>query len=461
MHESLFYRSPPNTVTITPVPLLHDDAGMNGHHAMDGARHEMGTGLLTDLYELTMAQGYLEHNKTGTAVFSLFARKLPQERNFLVCCGLASVADDVRAVRFSGEDLDYLAGLEKFSDDFLDYLRNYRFEGDLYAVPEGRIVFQNEPLIQIEGSLPDVQILETLVLNHYHYQTLVASKAARIAAVSRGKDLVDFGFRRSHTPEGGIFAARAAYIAGFAGTSNVEAGRRYGLPVFGTMAHSYVQVFPSEEDAFRAYVKTFPENAMFLIDTFDTIACARKVVQLAHEGIPFTGVRIDSGDIMGQVRAVRKIFDEGGLHHVRIFVSGGVDEYDIDAWLGAGTPIDAFGVGTKFITSGDIPYLDMAYKLVEYEGRPTFKTSPGKVTFPCKRQVLRFYTDGMMHHDEVVRMGQVENAAPLVERVMSAGSLEKPLPDLSFIREQLARDLAALPERFKKLTKEQYDVVVR
>ncbi len=420
----------------------------------------MGTALLTDLYELTMAQSFLEHDRTGNAVFSIFARSLPPERNFLVAGGLETLIHRLESFRFSGEELAYLDQQHIFSNDFISWLRDYRFRGTLSAIPEGSVVFQNEPLVQIEGSLPEVQLLETLALNCIHFETMVASKAARIIAVSRGKSVVDFGFRRAHTPEAGIAAARAAAIAGFAGTSNLEAGMRYGIPVVGTMAHSFVMLFATEEEAFRAYRSTFPDRCLFLIDTYDTIACAEKIVRLAREGVPVTGIRIDSGDIADLAVRVRGVLDRAGLPHIRIFVSSNVDEYAIDRWLGGGIPIDSFGVGTHFITSSDAPFLDMVYKLVEYEGSPRFKTSPGKTTFPYKRQVVRHYHDGRMAYDEVVRMDGSRDEG-LVLPYLRDGRPVRALPSLEEVRRRCAQGIAALPEAFRSLTKQEYAVRVQ
>jgi nicotinate phosphoribosyltransferase len=420
----------------------------------------MGTALLTDLYELTMAQSSMEHGKTGTAVFSLFARTLPPERNFLVAGGLDVLIDQLERFRFSPEDIAYLAKQGIFSRDFLDWLGEYRFSGTLYAIPEGSIVFQNEPLVQIEGPLPEVQLLETLALNCIHFGTLSASKAARIVAVSQGRSIVDFGFRRSHMPDAGIAAARAAYIAGFSGTSNLEAGKRYGIPVIGTMAHSFVMLFATEEEAFRAYQSSFPDRGLFLIDTYDTLACTETVIRLAREGVPVMGIRIDSGDIAGLARSVRERFDRAGLPGIKIFVSSNVDEYSIDRWLAGGVPIDSFGVGTHFITSSDAPFLDMVYKLVEYEGSPRFKTSPGKTTFPYRRQVVRHYQDGVMDRDDVVRMeGHGDDG--LVRVYLRNGRLTEPLPPVEEIRARCRQELALLPEPFRTLEKQEYPVQVK
>jgi len=418
-------------------------------------------GLCTDLYELTMAQSYLENGKTGNAVFSLFVRKLPDNRNFLVSCGLETLIEYLERFRFTDRELNYLKSLGKFSDSFLDYLREYRFSSTLYAIPEGRVVFQNEPLIQIEGPLPEVQILETLVINVIHFQTLVASKAVRVFLVSGERSLVDFGFRRAHGLEAGIYAARASYIAGFEGTSNLEAGARWNIPVFGTVAHSYVMIFDREEEAFRAFARSFPKSSVFLLDTYDTIEAAEKTVRLAKEGVPVVAVRLDSGDIPVLARRVRSILDSAGLRDVRIIVSGGVDEYRIKEWLEDGVPIDAFGVGTKLVTSSDAPYLDMAYKLVEYEGKPKVKTSPGKATFPFKRQLFRQVAGGVMERDVVVRYGEKEGGEPLVEKVLEGGRLLKSLPTIREIRERLMDELKGLPPELRDLRKGEYEVIIK
>ncbi len=432
---------------------------MDTERTGSGREEHAGSALLTDLYELTMAQSFLEHKKTGTAVFSIFARSLPKERNFLIAGGLEELVRQLERFRFTDDDITWLRGLNQFSEDFLNYLSRYRFRGTLYAIPEGTVVFNNEPLVQIEGSLPDIQILETLALNCIHFGTLAASKAARIIAVSRGRDVVEFGFRRAHTTEAGIVAARAAWIAGFSGTSNLEAGRRFGIPVLGTMAHSYVMLFNREDEAFRAYQASFPDRCLFLIDTYDTLACADTIIRLAREGVPVIGIRIDSGDIPALAGTLRGRFDQAGYPAIRIFASGNVDEYNIDRWLSIEVPIDSFGVGTHFVTSSDAPYLDMVYKLVEYEGTPRYKTSPGKTTFPYKRQVVRHFHDGIMEYDEVIRMEGHESDG-LVRECLREGRLTRPLPSTTEIRRHCAGELECLPALFRTLNKQEYSVRV-
>jgi nicotinate phosphoribosyltransferase len=448
----MHFSSLPMNRSGTHLPVEKSTADQDGKQGKT-----MGTALLTDQYELTMAQSYREKGKTGTAVFSLFTRSLPPERNFLVAAGLETLIAKLEQFRFTTDDITYLETLGLFSRDFLTWLEQFRFSGNISAVPEGTILFANEPIVQIEGPLPEAQILETLALNCIHFETLVASKAARIAAVGRGKSIVDFGFRRSHTTEAGIAAARAAWIAGFNGTSNLEAGKRYGIPVVGTMAHSYVMLFDSEDAAFRAYQSSFPDRAICLIDTYDTLSCTDTIIRLAREGVPVPGVRVDSGDIGMLARDVRERLDAAGLPGIRIFVSNNVDEYSIDGWLSSGVPIDSFGVGTHFITSSDAPFLDMVYKLVEYEGTPRFKTSPGKTTFPYRRQIVRHHREGLLCFDEVVRTGK-DLVQGLLEPVIIDGSLVQPLPSPDAIKEHCSREIASLPAPFRLLEKQQYDV---
>ncbi|MFZ8863565.1 MAG: nicotinate phosphoribosyltransferase [Thermocrinis sp.] len=401
------------------------------------------TALITDIYELTMAQSYLEHGKTGKAVFSLFVRRLPENRNFLVACGLETLMKSLENFKFGDRELKYLKSLGIFKDWFLDYLRELELDLEFYALEEGTIFFQNEPILQVEGPLPKAQLIETLVINLIHFETLIASKAVRNYITAKGKTLVDFGLRRAHSPMAGLLSARACYIGGFNGTSNLQAGMLYGIPVFGTMAHSYIMVFDQEEEAFRAFAKSFPDRVFLLIDTYNTVEGAKRAVKLLKEGIKVLGVRIDSGDIPELCREVRGILDQEGFKDVKILVSGGVDEYDIEKWVSEGVPIDAFGVGTKLLTSVDAPYLDIAYKLVEYEGKPKFKESPGKKTFPYKRQVWRFLKDGKFDYDKVSRFQE----GGLVKRVRF------PLPSLKEIRERVLEQINQLPEELKSLRK--------
>ncbi|ADC89306.1 nicotinate phosphoribosyltransferase [Thermocrinis albus DSM 14484] len=408
-------------------------------------------GLATDLYELTMAQSYLEHGKTGRAVFSLFVRKLPERRNFLVSAGLETLMGLLEKFRFGDTELRYLRSLGIFKDWFLDYLREYDpFRCQFYALPEGTIFFHNEPVLQVEGSLPDAQILETLVMNVIHFETLVASKAVRSYLVAGGKVLIDFGLRRSHSPLAGLLAARASYLAGFMGTSNLQAGMLYGIPVLGTMAHSFVMVFEDEEEAFRAFAESFPDRTVLLIDTYDTLEGAKKAIKLMKEGIKVVGVRIDSGDIAQLCWEVRDLLDREGFSHVKIVVSGGVDEEDIERWVSQNVPIDILGVGTKMVVSADAPYLDIAYKLVEYEGKPKFKLSPGKATFPYKRQIVREKEGGFFVKDRVIRYTE----EGLVQKV------RLPVPSLKEARERLMEQLSQLPPALRSLQKAQYPVEI-
>jgi len=425
-------------------------------------RGEPGLGLATDLYELTMAQSYLEARKTKPAVFSLFVRRLSENRSFLVSSGLETLLERIERFKFNEEELTYLKHLG-FSNDFLSYLRHYRFSGNIYAINEGRIIFENEPLIQVEASLPDAQILETLVINTVHFQTLVASKAARSYLASRGKPLVDFGLRRAHGVEAGLYAARAAYIAGVGSTSNLMAGEMFDIPVTGTMAHSYVEVFDSEKEAFRSFARSFPKNAVFLIDTYDVLEASKKVAELFKEGTPAMAVRIDSGDLADLSWKVRAILDEAKLQQVKIIVSGGLDEYDVKRLVDEAAPIDVFAVGTMLVTSADRPYLDIAYKLVEYDGKPKFKLSPGKATFPYKRQIVRHYLqDGIMQYDEVVRYDMKTEGERLVAKVVEGGEVVSDLPPLNEIRGTFLKDIERLPESLKILEKprERFRVVI-
>ena len=405
--------------------------------------------LLTDLYELNMIQAYLDHGENGEAVFEFFVRRLPARRSFLLAAGLADAIDYLTTLHFSDAEIDWLKSTGRFNQSLFDYLAGFRFTGDVHAIPEGSVCFPSEPLIRITAPLPQAQLVETRLINILHYQTLVASKAARMVLAAPGKILSDFGLRTAHGAEAGLFSARASYIAGFAGAANVLAGERYGIPIVGTMAHSYVQVHDDETQAFENFARARPEGVILLIDTYDTEQGARKVVELAPrlkaDGITIRGVRIDSGDLITNAHKVRRILDEGGLREVIILVSGGINEDILQGMMKARTPIDGFGIGVNLAASLDAPALDCAYKLQSYAGRPKRKLSEGKVTWPGAKQVWRTYdADGRMRGDILSLETDRQPGEPLIVPVMRAGKLIASLPALAQIREHAARDLKRL-----------------
>lgn len=420
--------------------------------------HPATSPFLTDLYQLNMVEAYLARGMTDTAVFEFFVRRLPEKRNFLVAAGLEQVLGYLEALRFASDDIAWLASTGRFTPRLLDYLAGFRFEGDVHAVPEGTIVFPNEPILRVTAPLPAAQFVETRVMNLIHYQTLIASKAARIVLVAGGKLLVDFGFRRAHGAEAGLLAARASYIAGFAGTATVEAEREFGIRSYGTMAHSFIEAHDSEAAAFLDFAEARPEGLTLLIDTYDTEAAAQTVVRIAPKlrsrGIAILAVRIDSGDLAMLASRVREILDAGGLANVTIFASGGLDEYEIAPLAASGAPIDGFGVGTSLTTSSDVPALDCAYKLQEYAGVPRKKSSPGKATWPGRKQVWRRYdAEGRMAGDTVSMEDDHLDGTPLVAPVMAAGKRIAPAPSLDETRRRAARELDALPPPLKGLDK--------
>lgn len=412
--------------------------------------------LLTDLYQFTMLQGYLDSHMDEVAVYEFFVRKLPDTRNFLVAAGLESVLDYLLTVSFAPDEIRFLASTRRFNQRFLDYLENFSFTGDVYALPEGRVFFPDEPILRVVAPIAQAQLVETRIINLLHYQTLVASKAARVALAAPDRLLVDFGLRRAHGAEAGLLAARAAYIAGFHGSSNVLAEYRYGIPSYGTMAHSFVQAHDEEDKAFEHFARAQPNNVVFLIDTYDTEAAARKVVELAPrlaaEGIRIRAVRIDSGNLAEHAKKVRAILDAGGLTDTGIFASGNLDEYEVRALLAAGAPITGFGVGTRMLTSSDAPYLDCAYKLMEYAGHARRKRSEGKATWPGRKQVYREYdADGRMAGDTLCLESEGFTGEPLLALVMKGGKRADHLPTLNDARILCAQDLARLPEALKGL----------
>lgn len=412
--------------------------------------------LATDQYELTMAASYFSQGMTDSAVFDLFVRRLPPQRRFLVAAGLADALAYLEQVRFSGSDLEYLRSLGTFDEDFLDYLAGFRFTGDVWAIPEGEVCFPDEPLLRIEAPMIEAQIVETALLSTVAHQTGIASKAARVAIACGDRAFVDFASRRAHGPEAAVKAARSAYLAGASATSNVLAGKLYGIPTSGTMAHSYVMAFADEREAFRRFARDFPTTAVLLIDTYDTVQGARHAVEVAHElaaeGVQLRGVRLDSGDLGELSKRVREVLDAGGLADVMIVASGDLDEHRITALLEAGAPIDSFGVGTQMGVSADAPALSAVYKLAEYSGRPVLKLSTGKDSLPGRKQVWRRERDGVLESDTIGLDGEEGlGGRPLLEQVMAAGSRVGGAPSLADARETCARVLASLPEGLRSL----------
>ena len=410
----------------------------------------LSTPLLTDLYQLTMLQAYFEQGMTETAVFELFVRKLPAGRNFLVAAGLEQALDFVQHLRFGDEELEWVERSKLFRPAFLRELARLRFTGDVDAIAEGTVFFPNEPLLRVTAPMPQAQLLETRLLNLVHFQTVVASKAARSRLAARGKSLIDFGLRRAHGAEAGLLAARASYLAGFDGTSTVLAGPAFGIPVFGTMAHSFVQAHESEAAAFRHFAEAFPDNAVLLIDTYDTLEGARKAVAAA-QAFRMKGVRLDSGDLETLSRQVRSVLDQAGMRHAIVFASGNLDEYRVADLVAAGAPIDSFGIGTSLVTSGDHPSLDAVYKLQEYAGRARRKRSAGKATWPGRKQVFRTSAaDGTFACDLVTVDGDPQPGEPLLRCVMQQGRRLATAP-LESARKHALEQLARLPVPLRSL----------
>jgi len=415
--------------------------------------------LLTDLYQLTMLQAYYAQGMVDTAVFEFFVRRLPPNRGFLVAAGLEQALAFLEGLRVTDEELDWARKSGRFARDFIDALAALRFTGEVHAMPEGTVFFANEPILRVTAPMPEAQLVESRLINILHFQSLIASKAARGVLAAPGKLLVDFGLRRAHGAEAGMYAARASYLAGFSGTSNVLAAPVFGIPVFGTMAHSFVQAHDTEEAAFEHFSATHPDNVTLLIDTYDTEACAQKVVRLAPKlkarGVTIKAVRLDSGDLAAHTRAVRRILDDGGLKDVRLFCSGSLDEYRLAELVRGGAPVDGFGVGTHMDTSSDAPFLDCAYKLMEYAGRARRKRSEGKATLPGRKQVYRQYAGGgAMARDVLTVEGDRQEGEPLLAPVMRAGKRLAPPEPLDALRARAARHLAMLPEALRALKTE-------
>ena len=410
--------------------------------------------LFTDLYELTMLQAYLEEGLLDPAVFSLFFRKLPSARRYLLACGLDDVLTYLERIRFDEEALAYLQERFSFSQPFLEWLAAFRFTGDVWAMPEGTPVFPQEPLLEVVAPLPEAQLIETFVLNQVHLQTVLASKASRVVEAARGRAVVDFGLRRVHGTDAGLKSARAFHVAGVSATSNVLAGLVYGVDVTGTMAHSYVQAHEDESDSFRAFSELYPRTVL-LVDTYDTLEGVRRVIDLAKaRGSAFAvrAIRLDSGDLAALSKEARHILDDAGLVDVQIIASGGLDEYKVDELVAAGAPIDAFGVGTSMGVSDDAPSLDMAYKLTEYAGTGRMKTSTAKATLPGRKQVFRIEEEGLASHDVIARADELLAGRPLLVKVMEGGRrLPAGRASLDRSRVLAARERSLLPERLRRL----------
>ncbi|MEE9219883.1 MAG: nicotinate phosphoribosyltransferase [Acidobacteriota bacterium] len=420
-------------------------------HPFDGR-----SGLFTDLYELTMARAYLAEGMEDTAVFELFFRELPPTRNYVLACGLGDVLEYLEGFRFRDDEIEYLHSYREFPADFLKRLADLRFTGDVHAVPEGTVVFAHEPVLQVIAPITEAQLVETYLLNQVHLQSVAASKASRLVQAARGRPLVDFGSRRAHGADAALKVARASYAAGFAGTSNVLAARRYGIPAHGTLAHSYIQAHDDEEQALRRFTSLYP-NSTLLIDTYDTIEGVRRVIALVRELGPNHrphAVRLDSGDLSNLSRQCRRLLDQAGLKDVQILVSSELDEDAIDRLLCGGAPVDGFGVGTSLAVSRDTPYLDIVYKLVEYAGRPRLKLSSHKILLPGRKQIFRRMRDGRFESDVIGRHDESLDGEPLLVPVMKAGRcLPEMQPDLETIRERARRQVESLPPEIRSLDK--------
>lgn len=423
--------------------------------------------LKIDLYELTMAAGYFQNKVDARATFELSCHTMPENRSYLVACGLEQIVEYILNLRFAHEDISFLKTLPVFrhvQQGFFDYLKDFKFSGDVWAMPEGEVFFAREPIIQVEAPIIEAQILETCVLSLMNIESVVATKAARVVAAARAdgvaRGVIDFGSRRAHGPEAGVLAARAAYVAGCIGTSNVYAGKQFGIPVYGTIAHSWVEAFDAEDQAFEKYYAVFPENTVLLVDTYDTVGCVRKVVKMPLRE-KLKGVRLDSGDLKVLSKKARAILDKAGLPHVKILASGNLNEYKIAELVKAKAPIDSFGVGTDMVTSRDCPALDLTYKLVQIQEKNgtikyKSKTSPQKQTIPGKKQVFRQYDRKGMFKKDLIGLASEDapaGARALLRPVIRDGKLTEALPSLKTVRETAAAKLAQLPSGFKDIYK--------
>ena len=423
--------------------------------------NEENMSMFTDLYELTMCASYFDNKKFEPATFDLFIRRLPEARSYFLFAGLEQILRYLESMKFTEKHLAYLKK-QGFDSEFIDYLRNFKFTGDVWSVPEGTVAFPCEPLVRVTAPIIEAQLVETFLLNTVNLQTTIATKASRVVDAAEGRAVVEFGLRREHGIDAGMKVARSSYMAGCQGTSNVLAGLAYGIPIFGTMAHSFIMSYKKEIDAFRAFAKTFPNKSTLLIDTYDDLAGAEKAAVVAEEleknGHKLGGVRLDSGDLAETSKKVRALLDAKGLGYVKIFASGDLDEFRIADLLSKGAKIDAFGVGTRMGTSADKPYVDVIYKLCETMGAkgsfsPIMKLSEGKTTLPGRKQVFRFSDEkGFLAKDTIALASEKMEGEPLLTKVMENGKITYDLPSLNDIRTTASRNLAKLHEKYKKLT---------
>ncbi|MGA2681406.1 MAG: nicotinate phosphoribosyltransferase [Candidatus Bathyarchaeia archaeon] len=422
---------------------------------------EENMSLFTDFYELTMCASYFDNENFEQATFDLFIRRLPENRSYFLFAGLEQSLQYLQNIKFTDEHLDYLKA-QGFNEDFLDYLHGFKFTGEVWAVAEGSLAFPNEPLIRVTAPIIEAQLVETFLLNTVNLQTMIATKASRVVHAAKGRPIIEFGLRREQGLDAGMKVARSSYIAGCQGTSNVLAGQVYGIPVFGTMAHSFIMSYSKEIDAFRAFTETFPNKSTLLIDTYDDISGAEKAAVIAKEleakGCKLGGVRLDSGDLSKTSKKIREFLDAQGLNYLKIFASGDLDEFKIEELLDNGAQIDSFGVGTKMGTSADRPYLDVIYKLCETmkaDGgfSPIMKLSKDKITLPGRKQVYRFKdAKGNFEKDTIALADEKIEAEPLLIKVMEKGKLTYALPSLSQIRANAAVSLSKLPDKYKALS---------
>ena len=415
-------------------------------------------GLMTDLYELTMAAVYFDNNERHRTTFELFVRTYPKDRCYLVAAGLEQAIHYVLNVRFDEDSIAFVRTHPAFktvSDGFFEYLRGFRFTGDVSAVPEGTVVLTDEPIVRVTATIIEAQLLETFLLSTINFQTLIATKASRVVQAARGRGVVEFGARRAHGPHASLLAARAAYIGGCIGTSNVIAGYELGIPTYGTVAHSFIMNYDSEQEAFEKYCKVFSSEPAVLVDTYDTIAGTKRAIET---GKKLSLVRLDSGDILKLSTKVREILDRAGLCDTKIFVSGDMNEYKINNLISKGAPVDAFGVGTELVTSRDDPALPGIYKLVavEREGRwiPRVKTSAGKRTLPGPKQIFRKYSSKGQLRWDLLGMADEEppsSTIPLLEKIVEGGRLVYEFPRIEEIQEKATSEVKSLPMATKKL----------